>query len=188
MRRVAIVPPPNIAVSTFESFLTKLCNLSLRSQSGFSSERKFHRKIVTGLNVLYQWKYLDWIWPNVALTSKNFTYGNPFTQDVDVDFKSRIFVTTPQWLKGTPITLSTLTDVHGPGGPLLTPYPHWTWHTLYDCNKIISVYRIAKTITIRTWFGIYRDILKKVVSGTLVDTETCLEKWFPGDWWIPGLA
>lgn len=97
----------------------------------------------TGLNVLYQWKYLDWIWPNVALTSKNFTYGNPFTQDVDVDFKSRIFVTTPQWLKGTPITLSTLTNVHGPGGPLLTPYPHWTWHTLYDCNKIISVYRIA---------------------------------------------
>ncbi|KAK0073261.1 hypothetical protein PV325_009999 [Microctonus aethiopoides] len=159
----------------------------------------------TGLNVLYQWKYLDWIWPNVALTSKNFTYGNPFTQDVDVDFKSRIFVTTPQWLKGTPITLSTLTDVHGPGGPLLTPYKNkklailhhmrvlgYYYEALYTCFDALEVgqYNIFENNRLenRTWFGIYRDILKKVVSGTLVDTETCLEKWFPGDWWIPGLA
>lgn len=95
------------------------------------------------LGVLYEWKYLDWVWPNIALTGKNFTLGNPFTQDVDVDVSGRVFVTSPQWLEGTPITLSTISNVEGPGGSLLTPYPHWSWHTPNNCNNLVSVYRIA---------------------------------------------
>ncbi|XP_057334097.1 major royal jelly protein 1-like [Microplitis mediator] len=103
------------------------------------------------LGIVYQWKYVDWVWPNVLLTEKNHIIENPFTQDVDVDLSGRVFVTTPQWLEGTPITLSVVTDLKGPGGPLLTPYPHWSWHTLTDCDKLISVYRIAIDECNRLW-------------------------------------
>lgn len=95
------------------------------------------------LEVVYQWKYLDWAYPNIHLSEKNYTLGNAFTQDVDIDSRGRVFVTSPQWLDGVPISLSLVTKVHGPGGPLLVPYPHWSWHTPYSCESIISVYRIA---------------------------------------------
>ncbi|XP_076295538.1 major royal jelly protein 9 [Lasioglossum baleicum] len=104
-----------------------------------------------GLEVAFQWKYLDWTWPNVPLTGKNFTLGNAFTQDVDVDRYGRIFVTSPQWLEGVPITLSLVSTMPGPGGPLLIPYPNWSWFTPYNCDSIISVYRLAIDECNRLW-------------------------------------
>lgn len=101
-----------------------------------------------GLEVAFQWKYLDWAWPYVRLTEKNFTLGNAFTQDVDIDKYGRVFVTSPQWLDGVPIGLSLVTSTSGHGGPLLVPYPDWTWHTPFSCNSIISVYRLAVNIMI----------------------------------------
>lgn len=95
------------------------------------------------LEVVYQWKYLDWVWPNILLSGKNYTLGNAFTQDVDIDRQGRVFVTSPQWLDGVPISLSLVTKAHGPGGRLLVPYPNWTWHTPFNCESIISVYRVA---------------------------------------------
>lgn len=95
------------------------------------------------LEVAYQWKYLEWVWPNIHLTGKNYTLGNAFTQDVDIDSQGRVFVTSPQWLDGTPISLSLVTKAHGPGGPLLVPYPNWSWHVSFSCESIISVYRLA---------------------------------------------
>jgi len=95
------------------------------------------------LRVAYQWKYLDWVWPNVYLSGKNYTLGNAFTQDVDIDRQGRVFVTSPQWLHGVPISLSLVTKVQGPGGRLLVPYPNWTWHTPFNCDSIVSVYRLA---------------------------------------------
>lgn len=104
----------------------------------------FGRIECSNLEVVYQWKYLDWVDPAVRLTGRNFTLGNPFTQDVDVDRHGRVFVTSPQWLHGTPIALSVLSNVTGPGGPLLLPYPNWKWHTAASgCDSIISVYRLA---------------------------------------------
>ena len=97
----------------------------------------------SGLSVAVEWKYLDWTYPSVQLTGKPFIFNNSFTQDVDLDEAGRIFVTSPQWLDGVPITLSSVTEAEGPGGPLLTPYPDWTWHTPNDCNKLVSVYRMA---------------------------------------------
>ncbi|XP_066581316.1 dopaminechrome tautomerase-like [Prorops nasuta] len=104
-----------------------------------------------GLEVFFQWSYLDWTWPNVVLTKKNFTLGNSFTQDVDVDRLGRVFVTSPQWLDGVPVALSLVTDKSGPGGPLLEPYPNWAWHTPDSCNSIVSVYRIAIDECDRLW-------------------------------------
>lgn len=96
------------------------------------------------LEVAYEWKFLDWTWPNVELTQRNFTPGRGFTQDVDLDRRGRVFVTSPQWLEGVPIVLSTLTKVRGSGGHLLQPYPDWSWHAKSNgCNAMISVYRIA---------------------------------------------
>lgn len=95
------------------------------------------------LEVVYQWRYLDWVWPDIYLTGKNYTLGNSFTQDVDIDRQGRVFVTSPQWLEGVPISLSLVTKERGPGGHLLVPYPNWCWHTPFSCDSIISVYRVA---------------------------------------------
>lgn len=95
------------------------------------------------LEVIYQWKYLDWVWPNIHLTGKNYTLGNAFTQDVDIDRQGRVFVTSPQWLDGVPISLSLVTKAQGSGGRLLVPYPNWSWHTPFSCESIVSVYRLA---------------------------------------------
>lgn len=97
------------------------------------------------LEIAYQWRYLDWVHPAIQLTGRNFTVGNPFSQDVDVDRKGRVFVTSPQWLEGTPVTLSLVTNLRDQGGPLLTPYPDWTWHR-NECNGLISVFRISVNI------------------------------------------
>lgn len=99
------------------------------------------------LQVAYQWRYLDWVWPNIPLSGKNYTLGNAFTQDVDIDRQGRVFVTSPQWLDGVPASLSLVTKVHGPGGRLLVPYPNWTWHTPLNCDSIVSVYRLAVIVS-----------------------------------------
>ncbi|XP_076240397.1 major royal jelly protein 9 [Calliopsis andreniformis] len=104
-----------------------------------------------GLQVAFQWKYLDWVWPNVPLTGKNYTLGNSFTQDVDIDRYGRVFVTSPQWLDGVPITLSLVTTSEGAGGPLLVPYPDWTWFRPFNCDSLISVYRLAIDECNRLW-------------------------------------
>lgn len=112
-----------------------------------------------GLEVAFQWRYLDWVHPTVRLTGKNFTLGNPLTQDVDIDRKGRVFVTSPQWLEGTPITLSVITNLKGRGGPLLTPYPDWTWHK-NDCNSLVSVFRIAVNMNVRWKWDSFQVLVK----------------------------
>lgn len=100
------------------------------------------------LEIAYQWRYLDWVHPTIQLTGRNFTVGNPFSQDVDLDRKGRVFVASPQWLEGTPVTLSVITNLRDQGGPLLTPYPDWTWHR-NECSGLISVFRISVSMQIQ---------------------------------------
>lgn len=102
----------------------------------------------SNLQVIHEWKYLDWLPPNVQLVGNNFTLGNAFTQDVDVDKAGRVFVTSPKWPEGVPIVLSVVTDVGGPGGPLLAPYPDWTWHRFNDCNSIVTAFRIEVNMAV----------------------------------------
>ncbi|XP_076759287.1 major royal jelly protein 9 [Xylocopa sonorina] len=104
-----------------------------------------------GLEIAFQWKYLDWTQPDVNLTGREFKLGNAFTQDVDIDRYGRVFVTSPQWLEGVPVSLSLVTTIVGYGGPLLLPYPDWTWHRPCDCDSIISVYRLAIDECNRLW-------------------------------------
>ncbi|XP_071562583.1 dopaminechrome tautomerase [Temnothorax nylanderi] len=120
------------------------------------------------LEVAYQWKYLDWVWPNIPLTGKNYTLGNAFTQDVDIDRQGRIFVTSPQWLNGVPISLSLVTKAHGPGGHLLVPYPNWSWHISFSCQSIVSVYRIAIDECNRLWVVDTGRVMMRAVCPTKI--------------------
>ena len=44
-----------------------------------------------------------------------------------------------------PASVATISNERGPGGPLLSPYPNWSWYNdTTDCNNnIISVLRIS---------------------------------------------
>ena len=100
----------------------------------------------SALETAFQWRYLDWVYPTVQRTGKNFTVGNPLSQDVAIDRKGRVFVTSPQWLEGVPVTLSMITQLTSKGGPMLVPYPDSTWHTP-ECNSLVSVFRVAVNIS-----------------------------------------
>ena len=52
---------------------------------------------------------------------------------------------------GVPASLHEVTDIDGNSGKLLRPYPSWEWYDNYDCNRIISVYRVA----VRNFFPQY---------------------------------
>ncbi|XP_072743195.1 dopaminechrome tautomerase [Anoplolepis gracilipes] len=120
------------------------------------------------LEVVYQWKYLDWVWPNTLLSGKNYTLGNAFTQDVDIDSQGRVFVTSPQWLDGVPISLSLVTKEYGLGGHLLVPYPNWSWHTPFNCDNIISVYRLAIDECNRLWVVDTGRVMRNAICPTKI--------------------
>lgn len=55
----------------------------------------------------------------------------------------RVFVTV-LGEDDTPARLVTISDFVSPdSGPLLQPYPGWSWHKPEDCDGITNVYRIA---------------------------------------------
>lgn len=44
---------------------------------------------------------------------------------------------------GVPATLAVVTNKKGPGGPLLRPYPDWSWADNKNCSGITSAYATA---------------------------------------------
>lgn len=45
---------------------------------------------------------------------------------------------------GVPARLATISEFSSPdSGPLLRPYPDWSWHRAKNCEGITSVYRMA---------------------------------------------
>jgi hypothetical protein len=59
----------------------------------------------------------------------------------------RVFLTF-LGMNGVPATLATVTDRNGPSGPLVKPYPDWSWFKKGDCDSLTSIYRIAVKISI----------------------------------------
>lgn len=57
----------------------------------------------------------------------------------------RVFVTVPRFVPGIPITFGTLTNQTGPGGPLISAYPNYTWNANQgnNCDGLTSVFRVA---------------------------------------------
>ncbi|XP_011880237.1 PREDICTED: major royal jelly protein 1-like [Vollenhovia emeryi] len=96
----------------------------------------------------YQWKYLDLLWESPqqkqeAIDSGSYNPSVAFLYDVDKAPDGRVFITAVKD-KGVPVSLMTVTNKQGEGGPLLRPYPDWSWYrNTTECNGLAGgVYQI----------------------------------------------
>ncbi|KAG5320207.1 MRJP1 protein, partial [Pseudoatta argentina] len=102
------------------------------------------------LNVVHEWKYCEYEWKNQqqkenAINSKSYDPYLCFFFDAIKADDGRVFISTPKYFDhGVPASLATVTNATGPGGPLLRPYPDWSWHnnTSCMCYGIVNVHRI----------------------------------------------
>lgn len=126
---------------------------------------------------LGSWRELEFEFPTEAIrrsaiSSGDYVPGNAVPIDVDIDYRgpreSRVFVTVPRFTTGIPMTLATLTGRNGPLGPIITPYPNYSWHTTRGrrCteNIITSVFRVAIDECKRLWV---------VDTGRIGDDQIC---------------
>ncbi|EZA53636.1 hypothetical protein DMN91_005871 [Ooceraea biroi] len=102
--------------------------------------------IAVNLDVILEWNYVDFVWDSPqqkqrAILSGNYNATSCILYDVDVARDGRIFVTSVRE-DGVPASLMTVTEKMGDGGPLLRPYPNWSWWNTGTCEGITSVYRV----------------------------------------------
>ena len=105
------------------------------------------------LTVISEWKYMDFIYENEAQRAeaiKSGKYDHTKCFPIDVDrWRDLTFVTLIRD-DGVPSSLNVISQQIGDGGPLLKPYPDWSW-TKTDCTGITSVYRVAIDCCNRLW-------------------------------------
>ncbi|XP_004530124.1 protein yellow isoform X2 [Ceratitis capitata] len=107
------------------------------------------------LETVYQWKQLVYGFATPAdrqhaqsngyLVPEN---GTPIDVATHQQAKgSRVFVTIPRFQTGIPYTLAVVSDSNEANGPVLQPYPDYSYHNAHgrDCNKITSAFRVAIT-------------------------------------------
>uniref|UniRef100_A0A0K8U7B6 Protein yellow n=2 Tax=Bactrocera latifrons TaxID=174628 RepID=A0A0K8U7B6_BACLA len=108
------------------------------------------------LETVYEWKKVEYGFAaeedrQDAIDNENLVPENATPIDVAVDYHSekgtRVFTTTPRFNTGIPYTLAVVTDKTEENGPVLLPYPDYSWHNSNgsNCEKITSVYRVAIT-------------------------------------------
>lgn len=101
-----------------------------------------------------EWRDLDYAFPSpalrqIALTSGLYVPGNGVPIDVDVNYRtgraSRIFVTIPRFTTGIPVTFGIVSGTNSNLGPVVEPYPDYSWHSSQgqNCNGMTSVFRVA---------------------------------------------
>ncbi|XP_018363991.1 PREDICTED: major royal jelly protein 1-like [Trachymyrmex cornetzi] len=101
------------------------------------------------VNFVHNWRYCEYEWESQqqkedAINSDTYNpYKCLFVEALKAE-DGRIFITnTRVFGPGSPATLSIVTNKTGPGGPLLRPYPDWSWHNSNcTCDGIINVYYI----------------------------------------------
>lgn len=109
-----------------------------------------------------EWRDLEYAFPTpqlrqAAISSGQYVAGNGVPIDVDVNYRtgraSRIFVTIPRFTTGIPVTLGVVSGNSANNGPLVEPYPDYSWHSSHgqNCNGITSVFRIAIDECDRLW-------------------------------------
>ncbi|XP_014090653.2 dopaminechrome tautomerase [Bactrocera oleae] len=108
------------------------------------------------LETVYQWKQMVFGFPTEADRQEAIANGNLVPENatpIDVATHqhsvkgSRVFTTVPRFTTGIPYTLAVVTDANEPNGPVLQPYPDYSWHNSHgsNCDKITSVFRVAIT-------------------------------------------
>lgn len=106
------------------------------------------------LRLVAEWKQPEFAFPSpsarsAAMGNGQYIAGNAVPIDVDVDYRSegasRVFVTFPRFFRGVPMTLGTISTQRADGGPVIEPYPEYSWHSSHgrNCDGITSVFRIA---------------------------------------------
>ncbi|KAG6442338.1 hypothetical protein O3G_MSEX002307 [Manduca sexta] len=96
---------------------------------------------------LFRWKQIDYQYPSplerqAAIDNGNFNQSNVIPLGIE-RWKDRVFVSTPRWKKGVPVTLSSIPIDSSSESPLLTPYPDWEWHDAVNCTGFTSVFRMS---------------------------------------------
>ncbi|KAL7286307.1 hypothetical protein TKK_0019480 [Trichogramma kaykai] len=106
----------------------------------------------------YNWRYFEYDWSSsrqrvLFIRNGTYDYENMVPIDVDQARDGRIFVTVLA-KDGVPASVNTLANKCGTtGGPVLQPYPDWSWHLgSRDCDEtIVNVYRVAIDKCNRIW-------------------------------------
>lgn len=87
-----------------------------------------------------------------------YNYSNIFIID------GRTFVTILR-TAGVPASLNTVTNKRGEAGPLLKPYPDWSWYgNDNNCNGIINVFRVAVSIFMKTLSKSFFSLIISITS------------------------
>ncbi|XP_014229901.1 major royal jelly protein 1-like [Trichogramma pretiosum] len=105
----------------------------------------------------FAWKYLDYNWDsqqrkNYFVQNGLYDYRNLTPIDVDQSADGRTFITVIRG-PGVPASVHTVSNrVDRASGPLLEPYPNWSWYRdEIGCEGIINVYRVAIDKCQRLW-------------------------------------
>ncbi|XP_011065391.1 PREDICTED: major royal jelly protein 3-like [Acromyrmex echinatior] len=100
------------------------------------------------VNFIHEWKYADFEWESQEQKQAAINSGtyNPLMcvfEDASKADDGRLFITiTNVYGPGSPASLTTVTNKIGSGGPLLRPYPNWSWYDNKNiCDGIVNVYR-----------------------------------------------
>ncbi|XP_058814195.1 protein yellow [Topomyia yanbarensis] len=111
----------------------------------------------TKLQERYNWKQLDFVFPNQqlkqqALASGDYVPTNGLPVGIE-RWENKLFVSVPRWKDGIPSTLNYIDMNQTPSGsPPLIPYPDWASNVAGDCeNGLNTVYRIKADKCDRLW-------------------------------------
>ncbi|XP_014207736.1 major royal jelly protein 1-like [Copidosoma floridanum] len=112
--------------------------------------------VLAELQTVYEWKYLDFLWESEehrrnAVDSGEYNFSRIVPSDLAVAKDGRVFVSHVGYA-GVPSRLSIVTGLKSESsGPLLSPYPDWSWHARGDCSGVTSVYGLAIDQCNRLW-------------------------------------
>ncbi|XP_026328192.1 major royal jelly protein 2-like, partial [Hyposmocoma kahamanoa] len=132
----------------------------------------------SNLRVVNEWAELEFVFPDeetkqIAMTKQHYVPGKSIPIDVDIQYRKdtlspRIFVTTPRFRDGRPVTLGTV-DEKGK----ISGYPDYSWHENQgqNCGGLTSVYRTARCFSVPdTFWALYWWIKEK--NGNTNNDET----------------
>ncbi|KAJ8683555.1 hypothetical protein QAD02_019347 [Eretmocerus hayati] len=108
------------------------------------------------METAFKWRYIDYNWPSKAERSEAIRTGAyntsaPLPMDVDVSHDGRVFLSM-EGGPGVPARLGYVTKNKSSAGPLLQPYPDWSWHQGNDCDTTIKeVLRVSIDKCNRLW-------------------------------------
>lgn len=128
------------------------------------------------LSLVNYWSNLEFGFPTQqartqAINEGKYVQGNGIPIDVDVYYpttggETKIFVTLPRFNTGVPVTLGTVSNNRGAGGPFIHAYPNYASQSSHgkSCDGITSVFRVKVDQCQRLWV---------LDTGTIGSTQYC---------------